>query len=341
MKRYTIVLAIVLSWLTYKLVERPIRLGQHQRIKIVSLVVLMMFVGYLGYHDYIRDGYGLRFPNIATEQNLQDNNVNFFAEAHENCKQLFPKWQIMNDNPCLLQQKAHNSIAIIGDSHAGQLFPGMSKHLASNHDGVAVFAASCAAPFIDISSGISDAKVIHLRKDAYKLIASAYDYIIHDPEIKTVIMAHNPKCSYGDAMDVTNPGDKNYLTVLEAGMRRTFSKLIQSEKEVLVLFDNPDINFDPKRCQWRPFRLTKDDHCSFPRKVFDESPEYSNYRLLVKKVLKDYPQIKTFDLSDLLCDKKTCYIAKNGHTIYADINHLNGYGSDFVTPYLLSAIGRA
>ncbi|CEG59002.1 acyltransferase family protein [Legionella fallonii] len=337
-----IVLATVLAWLTYRLVECPIRWGQYNRIKVVSLVVLMTLIAGLGYQDYIRDGYELRFPYIATEQNLQHKNIDFSSEARENCKQRFPKWEIMNDNPCLLQQKAHNSIAIIGDSHAGQLFTGMSKHLASNHDGVAVFSASCAVPLIDISSGISDANVYNIRKDAYKLIASAYDYVMHDPEIKTVIMAHNPQCSYGDAVDVTNLGNKNYRNVLEVGMRRTFSKLIQSGKEVFVLFDNPGINFDPKRCQWRPFRLiNNDDKCSFPRKMFDENPVYSSYRLLVKKVLKDYPQIKTFDLSELLCDKKTCYIAKNGHTLYADINHLNGYGSEFVAPYLLSAIGRA
>lgn len=235
-----------------------------------------------------------------------------------------------------MQLKKHNSIAIIGDSHADQLFEGMSKYLAQNNKGVAVFSASCAAPFIGVASGLKSSH--NLRKGAFKLIGSAYDYIFQDPDIKTVIMAHYPGCSYQDAVDVTNPENTHYEDVLRAGMRRTFSKLLASGKEVIVLLDNPTSTFDPKQCQWRPLRLRDRKECSFPRRFLDNNESFKNYKFLIAEVSKEYPQIKTFDLSDLLCDKKKCYLIKNDRILYRDSNHLNKYGSEFVAPYLISAI---
>lgn len=47
-----VVLSIVLAWLTYKLVERPLRFGTHGKVKVVTLVLLMTIVGSLGYYTY-------------------------------------------------------------------------------------------------------------------------------------------------------------------------------------------------------------------------------------------------------------------------------------------------
>ncbi|STY28952.1 O-antigen acetylase [Legionella wadsworthii] len=338
-----VILSILLSWITYKLIECPIRFGERGRGKVIILLLIMILIGFFGYQDYIREGFGSRFSNLVKEQSHNRDTLNLaYEEALKNCKKIFPQWQTITDNPCLLQKEAHNSIAIIGDSHAGQLFPGMSKYLDYKSSSVAVFSASCAAPLLGVSSGINlaNTSILKIRKDAYKLIDTAYNYILNDQEIKTVILAHNPTCSYNDAVDVANPEDKDYRHVLREGMKRTFSKLIKSGKKILVLFDNPSINFDPKKCQWRPLRITKNDICSFSRKSFDDNPAYDSYRSLVKEILKDFPQVKTFDLSELLCDKKKCYIIKNNQVIYDDSNHLNSYGSEFIAPYLIMAMNK-
>jgi peptidoglycan/LPS O-acetylase OafA/YrhL len=55
-----VVLSIVLAWLTYKLVERPLRFGNYSKVKVTVLVVLMTILGYLGFNTYDRDGYEFR-----------------------------------------------------------------------------------------------------------------------------------------------------------------------------------------------------------------------------------------------------------------------------------------
>lgn len=328
--------SFIFAWLTYIVIERPIRFGEFHRLKLVSLLLIMTSIGLLGYKDYIEDGFEFRFSKSKLVQNSYNKKNKRYEEALKNCQQFFPQWQKVTDSPCLMQLKKHNSIAIIGDSHADQLFEGMSKFLAPKNKGVAVFSASCAAPFIGVASGLKSS--LNIRKGAFKLIGSAYDYILNDPDIKTVIMAHYPGCSYQDAVDVTNPENTNYEDVLKAGMRRTFSKVLESGKEVIVLLDNPTSIFDPKQCRWRPLRLTKMMDCSFPRRFLDENKAFKTYKFLLAEVSKEYPQIKTFDLSDLLCDKKKCHLIKNDHILYRDANHLNNYGSDFVAPNLLAVM---
>ncbi|MCU6498179.1 acyltransferase [Rugamonas sp. A1-17] len=55
--------SVVLAWLSYHLLERPIRAGGRQRAKTVVLLVLMLAVGGVGYNTYERDGLGFRMKD--------------------------------------------------------------------------------------------------------------------------------------------------------------------------------------------------------------------------------------------------------------------------------------
>jgi peptidoglycan/LPS O-acetylase OafA/YrhL len=60
MRIAAVALAIVLSWLTYLFVERPMRFGAYGKVKISALIVLMTVVGYAGYDTYLRGGLDFR-----------------------------------------------------------------------------------------------------------------------------------------------------------------------------------------------------------------------------------------------------------------------------------------
>jgi peptidoglycan/LPS O-acetylase OafA/YrhL len=55
--------SIALAWLTYRLIERPIRFGGRVQAKTIALLVLMAVVGYGGYKAYQRDGLAFRFKS--------------------------------------------------------------------------------------------------------------------------------------------------------------------------------------------------------------------------------------------------------------------------------------
>ena len=62
-----VVLSVILAWLTYRLIERPIRIGGHGKAKVVTLVIFMALIGYVGYNADVRDGLAFRFNRLSDE----------------------------------------------------------------------------------------------------------------------------------------------------------------------------------------------------------------------------------------------------------------------------------
>lgn len=333
-----VVLSILLAWLTYKLIERPLRFGRYGKLKVTALALLMAILGFVGYGAYDGSGFAVRFSAKAESKSIKAKEAE--KQAILNCKFHFPDWEKMNDNPCRLQNVHGNTIAIVGDSHAGHLYVGMSEEV-SGDGGVATFAASCAAPYLNLSSAtkVDDPNIRRIRENGYKLINSAFDFIVRDKSIKTVILAHNPMCSMSDAKDMTNLENKNIDKILEDGMSRTLDLLIKANKNVIILFDNPYLPFDPSLCVTRPFRISNyKNECYFPRTQFESIEAFSWYKTIVNTALKKYPGVSTYDLSLPLCDDKYCYLEKNGDLLYRDKGHLNYEGSRYVAPFIMKAI---
>ncbi len=91
MRIAAVALAIALSWLTYWLVERPMRFGGREKAKLSVLIVMMAVVGYAGYNIYARNGLHFRpiqkrvdnlFPakSRAYELSLGDSFRNFYGD---------------------------------------------------------------------------------------------------------------------------------------------------------------------------------------------------------------------------------------------------------------------
>ncbi|MGI4777119.1 MAG: acyltransferase family protein [Janthinobacterium lividum] len=323
-----VVVAFVLAWLTYRLVERPLRFGKRGDGQVLVLASIMVIVGGVGYKIYLN-------------KPVEDAQTWGLLSAWKtNCDAYFPDWTSVTDSPCRLQKKTGNDVALIGDSHAGHLFVGLSE-LSSPQGGVALYPASCAAPFIGVATAQKVKSAKEVRENAYKLIGRAYEHIFADSAIKTVVLAHQPLCSYNDAVDVADPGNSDPRKVMTDGMRRTLLALRNAKKKVVVVLDNPLVPYDPKVCVNRPFRITsKNDRCTFAREEYDKIAAYSEYNAMVATVTADFPEVRIIDLSKLFCDAKTCRIAFDGKLMYADQGHLSWDGSRYVAPYLLKEIER-
>lgn len=65
-----VLLAIALSWLTYKLVETPIRFSKNNKALVIVLVFLIIIIGYIGYNTYSRNGLSFRNADKANINRL-------------------------------------------------------------------------------------------------------------------------------------------------------------------------------------------------------------------------------------------------------------------------------
>jgi peptidoglycan/LPS O-acetylase OafA/YrhL len=67
-----VVASILFAWLTYRLIERPIRQGKHPRFIVVTLCVLMAAIGLLGYATYQQKGFPSRLESRINQVLLND-----------------------------------------------------------------------------------------------------------------------------------------------------------------------------------------------------------------------------------------------------------------------------
>lgn len=70
-----VVLSIVLAWLTYVLIERPIRYGGKSAAKVAGLIIALTAIGYVGLNTYIRNGLDFRGPQIVGKDRGYDVSV--------------------------------------------------------------------------------------------------------------------------------------------------------------------------------------------------------------------------------------------------------------------------
>lgn len=331
-----VIASIALATFSYHFIENKLRFGGNLQGKTIILFIGMAIMGSLGLITYKSDGYDGRFHKSQAEISDEQFVNSLITDSRKRCADVFPEWSKYTDNLCAMQKPSgHNEIALIGDSHANHLFVGMATY--KKNEGVAVFPASCAAPFIDVASALRDPKALHVRQYSYKLIDSAYDYVANDRNIKEVVLAHNPSCSYKDAVDMQNMDIKDSDVIIETGMRRSLDKLVAAGKKVIIVKDNPELPFIPQACVVRPLQFgTGGDKCSFDKSFYENNKAHSAYNKIVDKVIQDYPTVSSVDISKAMCDESKCYLSRDGNVLYGDKTHLNKYGSRFVAPLILS-----
>ncbi len=121
-----IALSILLSWLTYRFIERPIRFGKGWQNSSALLCGILLTIAILGGLTYQRNGFGFRYPQ-------------FIQALLYNQPKLADGWR---SGTCILEQGHPSSefsadcvdkgkrplLFLWGDSHAAALYPGL-KHL--------------------------------------------------------------------------------------------------------------------------------------------------------------------------------------------------------------------
>ncbi|WP_256360418.1 acyltransferase family protein [Methylomonas koyamae] len=65
-----VALSVLLAWLTYRLVEQPIRFGKGNKSKTAVLMGMMLIIGNIGYFSYLKDGFEFRQADAPSKTKL-------------------------------------------------------------------------------------------------------------------------------------------------------------------------------------------------------------------------------------------------------------------------------
>ncbi|MEA2725601.1 MAG: hypothetical protein QOF70_76 [Acetobacteraceae bacterium] len=340
-----VLLAVLLSWLTWRLVERPVQRWfptsflEGRRFGAVGLVAASVFVliiaGSAGRAVIVHHGFGSRVADSTLAEASQDQfvaYVNRMKMWYNLCDPRPANWP----TACSSNNPTRDSFAIYGDSHAEHYQPGlMGPQTAS--DGWLFLGRSGCPPIsnVDVYQGDIDGHCDQNNEWIQAILAKRQD-------IKTVVLSslgtpyfndHEPSnYSRDGAFRLKSTAYKGTSAdIYYHGLLDSISRLLAAGKRVILMIDTPELDFNLSRCvvgRRLQFLLTwaKRVECSItPEQYLKRSQEY---REMASKIKQDHPDLLIYDPIDQFCDEQRCNVFHEGHSMYRDSDHLSVYGSE-------------
>jgi peptidoglycan/LPS O-acetylase OafA/YrhL len=323
-----ILLAVVLAWLTYRLVERPLRFGANGRRKVVVLLLLMGVVGAAGLVTQQRAGFPWRMPQI--DENMRQ--LRYHVPSTASCATDHP----YATTSCYESGKGHaDSLFMIGDSHMEALMYGFKKLVDSGelpYNVTAIGRSGC-APFINVDS-------ITYEKNSYgctAVISGALREALRRDDVKWVLLVGRHAARFdGKLFGEMEAQDKpwtyrydngasvvtSYAGVYEAGLTETLDLLVKAGKKVVFVDQLPEMGFDPRNCMTQFRQKFISSKCLLPRAVVDA--RLTPYLSATHKILSRYPGVIEYDPLGLVCSDKDCGPFNDaGMLMYRDDDHMS------------------
>jgi peptidoglycan/LPS O-acetylase OafA/YrhL len=303
---FLVVTSIVLAWLTYRFIEYPIRKGAHNFLKVSLLVLLMIFVGYVGWIANKRDDMEFSYKKMIgiNPEQLRD----------------LSKWEVKGMyptgtcNPGFIYPEAHicaqtknnelPNMVVFGDSHAFSAFWGISKSFGSaGHNVKLVGKGSGCLPLIN-----------QMNVECRELINKQIDWINEQKNIETVFISfRNQIQNSATSVEVSN---------FKKMMFETFQEFQKNHKKIVYLLSVPEARVNPRLCVGDPpfGRAINKEKCNFPEER--ELEMQTVYRNVVFEVLRSYPNIIVFDPATVFCQDGQCSINSGEKIMWKDDNHI-------------------
>lgn len=291
-------LSIMLSWATYKLIERPLRLGGRNGLKTLLLVLAMIIVGYVGFNTFERNG--LAFRSIAKSGTE-------ISQAKSDWR--YESTKLINGeivNAHHFKGQKSDTVLFIGSSHMGQYFPRLAMLYASSKPMLSSLYASrnhCAPiPDFDV---VSAPENIHCQE-----YYAAALLLAQDDSVKKVVFSANWPHFYVDGK----------LTEQALKFSRDLEILAKHGKKI-YLISNPPI--DPRL---EPYSRAKPLRLGLMPSLGDLfiNRESLENKVALSEILKfaSKNSIQVIDPFDYLCQSEKCPVILSGKPLYNDQGHI-------------------
>jgi peptidoglycan/LPS O-acetylase OafA/YrhL len=297
-----VVLAVLLAWATWRLLERPLRGWRTPRARVAILSAAMVAVAAGGALLYARDGLPQRSAIAESERKqkaliLVEDVANAAA-----CKQRYG-FDTLYKYCLQTWPERHPTVALIGDSHAYHVSAGLGAWYRSQGENMVMFGTRIPYWGLDPASG-----------DEYQAVTQRMlELTLEIPTIHTVLISTAAKLSDGNTVHI-------------AALRETLRRYTEAGKKVIFLHDVPALGFEPRSCIRRAgiaSSTTRRD-CSITRAEFERNT--ADHERLLAAILADFPTVQQFRPAEALCDAKRCRVDVDGTLMYRDNNHLSYEG---------------
>ncbi|MBB1201090.1 acyltransferase [Enterobacteriaceae bacterium 89] len=328
-----VILSIILAFLTYVLIEKPIRFGvvrKFSAIPLASIIAAFFVVGVTtNYYNGFNDRY-IRSINNPSDDGRDIADGGFLQSG---CGSVDKTVDFAN---CQNDKRGIAINAIIGDSKAAALLPGLVRTSSESSRWLAIAG--------ETGHG-SPAPVItdNIRYKPYqKYIVPAVESIVKNDNIKNVAIVTATRVLFmlSETNSLEGINSSDFYDVAFNGLSDVVTKLVKANKKVILVVDNPTLPA-PQDCI---IRTTSSELVNFIIKQsgaticsIKESDQLSNaerYFKLLNQVKDTQPRgsVSIFNSYPYLCDTKTseCSMFMNGRRMYGYTDHISDYASGLV-----------
>jgi peptidoglycan/LPS O-acetylase OafA/YrhL len=334
-----VLLSIVLAWLTYKFIERPVRLSKAKNYYVGILIGCMLVVGFVGYITYHGDG--LKFRKvIAINTDLKSGSDggdqgNMIVECGNTTEQDRKLFRV-----CAQDKRGNVRFALLGDSKADSFHTGLVRTSTDHGRWLFIGGNGPNGSPTPLLSSYPDPNR-PLTNIAIKAIVENKDI-----EVVAIITAIRSVFTLSDGVKGGNLAtyDYKYLEKLPASgrsdaafkeMNRVVEIFVSAGKRVILVVDNPALP-NPQDCINR--RSSSDlvnvflgkfnNDCTIRLNDFKEQTK--NYMNVLLNIQRTHPNsVRIFDPTEIYCDstKGVCEAVREGRLLYSYTDHISDYAS--------------
>ena len=328
-----VVLSVVLSWATYRLIEKPLRF--HPRVKVITgaLVASMVVIGLVGYVTFRNDG-------IASREVTQMNpDINSGEEGgaqgwvQDTCGISDAKVADLFAS-CLEDNRETPRFALIGDSKAEALIGGFIR--TSTENGRWLFMGGNSDSGVPVPL-ISDAPEFERFQ---KLARIAVDSVASNPDIDVVVLEGAIRAMFGiaDETSFVQVPESLYYDIVTEGFRNSITILTQAGKKVVLYIDNPPLP-NLEDCLQRKTTIgvlnsllvKSNPLCEMPVQTFlDQTAKY--YAMFEQLKQEFLGQVEIFDATEIFCgsEDRICRHERWNHFMYSYTDHPSDYAAGII-----------
>lgn len=330
-----LVISIFFSYFTYRYIERL----RYIETATPYMIFVLILIGLAGV--YIDKTNGL--PERSQMKYFMESGLQFkrTPARDESCVKYVNS--ILNKDPDFNYCRTKNIdserlIAVIGDSHAHAVFPGVAGIARKNGYGTVLMANSSCPPLKGFMWGTKDKQV----EECQVKIGQIIKILEKDKRIARVIfLTRGPVYIHGEVKgNFTEDSVARSLEKIKQksltydsyfrGFRRTVAELsyIPHITNIYYMFENPELDFIPKEVIPRPF----DFFGISTNRSYVERSLYVKRMFLYREGFKKikYNKLVYLDPANKMCSNTKCYSFINSNFLYADDDHFSIYGARFI-----------
>ena len=330
---FLITVLIIISILSWKFVELPFRkkyasfLNRKYDGKIkfqhpfLVATICILFLAIISTISQKTNGFNFR---LAKSDLLSGSNLDRYAEFGKKCGVGKNSTPFPNIDECVIgKNQKEYEVVVFGDSHAGHYSSAISNWAEKRNLSTMSFYLFVCPPIISDENSLANQKCQDYRAQIKQILLSK-------DHIKYVFIA-------GRWSDIADP------VLFEKQIADTINFLSSLNKKIIVMGSIPDsrsgdTKTSPLECienkltPIQKFLPTKERNCSsLAISRFEKQFEYAK---IIKDVAKKYQNVTYFDPFQYFCDSQSCYFIKDNKLLYADTDHLNINGSEYIKNFI-------